>query len=355
MPDTASYATQAIRYNTVTVQVNGANIGTEYHAAWSPDIYLNRLDTAVYDRSDTGAIVYGCSSPIIYVYTGAANDISVYGERDADWEGRCAVDPATQVKPRVAYHSQALTAVNVQYSRDEQADEWAFGDEINKRHAAGYHFLYSPAWALRFTLKATGGAAILGHLSLGLAGTDTELKPNDSHRSPRLFNVKCGLLTDSHAGKETEWQISWTPRYKYGVKPERCPVREKAKYPDTVYASCKWAVYKTGTGFGFYSLHDMSVTGSLSDSKTVYTRAVLKSNAQASQVAGAVTSAAGAAIGSTEVRGTQASFGRELWIVRTTAEVDDNIAGPTYYEFSKHDIGEDNNVTNPHYSAIRIY
>ncbi|ENK0253326.1 hypothetical protein AB2X99_004574, partial [Salmonella enterica] len=99
LPDTASYATRAIRYNTVTVQVDGANVGTEYHAAWSPDIDLNRIPSA-YNSDELRSITLGCSEPLLAVLQGNG-EAKVYTSKAAPFDTRCGTDPVTALVPRV--------------------------------------------------------------------------------------------------------------------------------------------------------------------------------------------------------------------------------------------------------------
>ncbi|EJA0708433.1 hypothetical protein MRR01_003504 [Salmonella enterica] len=105
VPDTASYATQAIRYNTVTVQVDGAKIGTEYHAAWSPDIDLRVNKPAdkksspltSYSYDDIKTILSGLNT--LFVGYRSGNDIVVV-DSDAH-NGPAGMDPETGVQPKV--------------------------------------------------------------------------------------------------------------------------------------------------------------------------------------------------------------------------------------------------------------
>ncbi|EAU4783863.1 hypothetical protein EA085_25120, partial [Salmonella enterica subsp. enterica serovar Give] len=105
VPDTASYATQSIRYNTVTVQVNGAKVGTEYHAAWSPDIDLrvNKPEDkksgplTSYSYDDIKTILSGLNT--LFVGYRSGNDIVVV-DSDAH-NGPAGMDPETGVQPKV--------------------------------------------------------------------------------------------------------------------------------------------------------------------------------------------------------------------------------------------------------------
>ncbi|EAP4732882.1 hypothetical protein EGD47_26410, partial [Salmonella enterica] len=103
VPDTASYATQAIRYNTVTVQVNGANVGTQYHAAWSPDVTLAKSNLPVYTDEEVRGIINGCSDSIL-IDTRDPSAWATYSILDRvnnhpKWT--CGPDPETGVVPPV--------------------------------------------------------------------------------------------------------------------------------------------------------------------------------------------------------------------------------------------------------------
>ncbi|EHK3593093.1 hypothetical protein JTT96_004837, partial [Salmonella enterica] len=125
VPDTASYATQAIRYNTVTVQVDGANVGTQYHAAWSPDIDLRVNKPAdkksgpltSYSYDDIKTILSGLNT--LFVGYRSGNDIVVV-DSDAH-NGPAGMDPETGVQPKVFTSdlSGNFTPLNVSYNIDK--------------------------------------------------------------------------------------------------------------------------------------------------------------------------------------------------------------------------------------------
>ncbi|ENK0253349.1 hypothetical protein AB2X99_004604, partial [Salmonella enterica] len=102
LPDTASYATRAIRYNTVTVQVDGANVGTQYHAAWSPDIKLDKSNSPVYTDEEARAIITHCPIGLLVdtANPGAWKAYSVGAYAPATLTG-CGSDAATSVRPRI--------------------------------------------------------------------------------------------------------------------------------------------------------------------------------------------------------------------------------------------------------------
>ncbi|EIA8838145.1 hypothetical protein K7Z63_004823, partial [Salmonella enterica] len=117
VPDTASYATQAIRYNTVTVQVNGAKIGTEYHAAWSPDITLDRSNAPVYSDEEVRSIVTDCPAKLLVDTTSTvAWKVYTVGGTQPAATSKCGTDAATNKSPRVSYHDAVqLTNAKVNY------------------------------------------------------------------------------------------------------------------------------------------------------------------------------------------------------------------------------------------------
>ncbi|EAM4439458.1 hypothetical protein EA532_24405, partial [Salmonella enterica subsp. enterica serovar Give] len=162
VPDTASYETQAIRYNTVTVQVNGANVGTEYHAAWSPDIDLNTIPTA-YTANETKALVYGCPDPLLVV-TQLDGSASVYAKRTAPFETRCGNDPATSIEPRVKVQSAAQPGkgdITTSIAPWNTINGWSSTGEINASYGAGdYTTVWYRDWHVTYT-AATGAAAPL--------------------------------------------------------------------------------------------------------------------------------------------------------------------------------------------------
>ncbi|EMU1906180.1 hypothetical protein WM620_005039, partial [Salmonella enterica] len=100
-PDTASYATQAIRYNTVTVEVNGAKVGTEYHAAWSPDVVLGGGDSLPYTMNEVQDIIQSCQDPIVSMPENGHANMRVYSAVPASTRIRCGTDPATALAPYI--------------------------------------------------------------------------------------------------------------------------------------------------------------------------------------------------------------------------------------------------------------
>ncbi|EAW1104433.1 hypothetical protein EA037_25080, partial [Salmonella enterica] len=101
LPDTASYATQSIRYNTVTVEVNGAKIGTEYHAAWSPDVVLGGGDSLPYTLEEVEAIIKTCRDPIVSMPQNGHANMLVYTSVPASTRIQCGTDPATSLAPYI--------------------------------------------------------------------------------------------------------------------------------------------------------------------------------------------------------------------------------------------------------------
>ncbi|EAZ2248194.1 hypothetical protein B1224_23720 [Salmonella enterica] len=108
VPDTASYATQAIRYNTVTVAVNGAKVGTEFQAEWSPDVVLGGGDSLPYSMTEVQDIIKTCTDPILVLpQNGTANKL-VYTSLPASTRIQCGADVATGLRPTI--YLQSATA-----------------------------------------------------------------------------------------------------------------------------------------------------------------------------------------------------------------------------------------------------
>ncbi|MFG6045382.1 hypothetical protein, partial [Salmonella enterica] len=130
VPDTASYDTQAIRYNTVTVQVDGANVGTEYHAAWSPNIILGVAWPDALYGDDAGSILANCPSAFILP---RANTVLTLGPT-AEIDETCGSDPVTGVAVRVkaAVNAQErITRVGAWITEPVQYQTWHHDGKIN--------------------------------------------------------------------------------------------------------------------------------------------------------------------------------------------------------------------------------
>ncbi|EIS0302315.1 hypothetical protein LY007_004202, partial [Salmonella enterica] len=143
VPDTASYATRAIRYNTVTVQVNGTKIGTEYHAAWSPDIDLNRNPEPVYTIGEVADLIQACNTPfIVDATTDAAWTVYTPESRSKTFTERCGTDPETAVSAKLYGQLTPLSASYLKYRVTDPGMDatWSsHGSSIDRSDSAGEH------------------------------------------------------------------------------------------------------------------------------------------------------------------------------------------------------------------------
>ncbi|EEH7223299.1 hypothetical protein G3D97_005030, partial [Salmonella enterica subsp. enterica] len=161
VPDTASYATQAIRYNTVTVQINGANVGTQYHAAWSPDIDLNRIPSA-YNTDELRSITLGCSEPLLVVLQGNG-EAKVFTSQAAPFDTQCGTDPATALVPRV-HVSNAVeptkASLSCRFTVEGDGTGWIRGGMIDSSDSAG-DYTYSATRPISIQYTVNGVAESL--------------------------------------------------------------------------------------------------------------------------------------------------------------------------------------------------
>ncbi|ECC3861144.1 hypothetical protein AIC79_25850, partial [Salmonella enterica subsp. enterica] len=205
VPDTASYATQAIRYNTVTVQINGAKIGTEYHAAWSPDLDLNKRDAlhGVY-TDDNGAIIATCPSPFIAFNDGAVYTIGYAGALDE----RCGSDPATGLRVRVkAKNTEKLPATTMDWRAtfNPVEKEWTTlptYEEISRATDDG--FVSRAGYITRDTELSPVGTDTVTGSDWVLSGGPIEVHTSGSSSdpaNPNAFRGRLGLLDSDNKGK----------------------------------------------------------------------------------------------------------------------------------------------------------
>ncbi|ECC7613577.1 hypothetical protein DC540_26145 [Salmonella enterica] len=158
VPDTASYATQAIRYNTVTVEVNGAKVGTEYHAAWSPDVVLGGGDSLPYTTDEVQGIIKTCTDPILVVpQNGTANKL-VYTSLPASTRIRCGTDGATGLRPYIIMqNATAPTEATIDATvTGEPTGIFDAGSEVNAA-APGSAKSFRASAVLKVDVKRTGG------------------------------------------------------------------------------------------------------------------------------------------------------------------------------------------------------
>ncbi|ENW1037579.1 hypothetical protein ACFLB9_004743 [Salmonella enterica] len=159
LPDTASYATQAIRYNTVTVEVNGARIGTEYHAAWSPDVVLESDDTLPYTLDEVRGIIDTCQDPILVLpQNGHANEL-VYTSVPASTRLKCGVDTATGLSPNITMRNvgePTEATVNVAVAKDGRGVFQSPGALFTKNGGAAQR-TFEASSVVRLNVTTSGG------------------------------------------------------------------------------------------------------------------------------------------------------------------------------------------------------
>ncbi|EDO1803199.1 hypothetical protein CT821_23015, partial [Salmonella enterica] len=206
VPDTASYATQAIRYNTVTVQVNGANVGTQYHAAWSPDIVLdNGWPTATYEN-DAVSIIAQCSTPIVVDTQVNVYILGTAGKVDEP----CGRDPATSLPVRVvATQTAPIEAATASYSGYSRYASWtSTGTPFTKVESCGTS---GCSESRNFTLKDTNYVNITsgtvlpnGNVLSSKPVTVSYSTDVGSTTSPAVVNIQLGVLDSDDKGKTSQ-------------------------------------------------------------------------------------------------------------------------------------------------------
>ncbi|ELC4346458.1 inverse autotransporter beta domain-containing protein [Salmonella enterica] len=259
VPDTASYATQAIRYNTVTVQVNGANVGTQYHAAWSPDITLDRSNAPAYSDADVNRIIKSCSADLV-VDTSTPDNWKVFTTTQdfvGTHEFECGQDTQTALRPKVKYTAQLLPDVTVHRVGTKYPDDWTlYGGSIETSDSAGW--------------KARSGTATRS-VSRGVTGAAMEL-PRRTYIGRRINVVTqdasgattgdklivpyaVGLLTKWYTGKNATYTPEVPSGFTVSVKGSKM-----TGYPVAMKLEVTMYVYKTASELftGIFSLHDIT-------------------------------------------------------------------------------------------------
>ncbi|EBW8745251.1 hypothetical protein AH862_24230 [Salmonella enterica subsp. enterica serovar Minnesota] len=165
MPDTASYATQAIRYNTVTVQVNGAKVGTEYHAAWSPDVVLGGGDSLPYTMDEVQDIIKTCSDPILVMPDNGTTNKLVYTSLPASTRVQCGTDVATNTRPYITLqNATAPTEATVTATVTRiPSGHYTDGTMPLRPTTAGKNNTFTVAQYLKVNGGPTGGARYIGN------------------------------------------------------------------------------------------------------------------------------------------------------------------------------------------------
>ncbi|EHK1107509.1 inverse autotransporter beta domain-containing protein [Salmonella enterica] len=255
LPDTASYAARSIRYNTVTVQVDGANVGTEYHAAWSPDIDLNNIP-ATYTSTEIRRIVAGCQEPIVVVPQGDGSSV-VFAKLTAPAAIRCGNDPATGLapvarvnnatdpgKPDIKYWFRTTgpgwTRSDVAISASDSAGDYGFRIELRLTGSVDAPGAVSLSPQFPSVYVFTGLPTVNGKipaaqsvrytLAAGIAKLDGSAPASDGH-----FTQECGrdLTIITESADHTSYFF-----------------RTRG------YGTAIFRTHKTATGFNHYSLRD---------------------------------------------------------------------------------------------------
>ncbi|EAU5127691.1 hypothetical protein EA631_25750, partial [Salmonella enterica subsp. enterica serovar Infantis] len=257
VPDTASYATQAIRYNTVTVQVNGAKVGTEYHAAWSPDITLDRSNAPVYTDDEVKQFILACQVPIVVVAESAAS-WKVYALRAGAGSLRCAADPSTTLYPRVSWTAaQAVDPVTLSTVVQVPDTNWRSSSGygyVDASQAAGYKQMTVRDY-INVSLRVTGGVTAAKDLLLSSStgfwtGTTVPYVDRSTSRIVEVAIAKSGPSSDGHYAGERTINVHLIHPY-YGDGNQTQVVNVPPKYE----ISSVVEVYKTATSWGHYSLN----------------------------------------------------------------------------------------------------
>ncbi|ECY1101578.1 hypothetical protein F6547_22240 [Salmonella enterica] len=158
LPDTASYATQAIRYNTVTVQVNGANVGTQYHAAWSPDVVLGGGDALPYSMNEVQDIINTCNDPILILPENGTPNKLVYTSLPASTRIQCGTDVATSLRPHIIVQNATAPTEATIYATVTETPNGLYTDYRSvDASAPGQSKQLSASAVLKLDLKRTGG------------------------------------------------------------------------------------------------------------------------------------------------------------------------------------------------------
>ncbi|ECE3935718.1 hypothetical protein DAE39_23055 [Salmonella enterica] len=255
LPATASYAAQSIRYNTVTVQVNGTNVGTEYHAAWSPDIDLNNIP-ATYTSDEIRHIVAACQEPIVVAPQGDGSSV-VFAKLTAPTAMRCGNDPETGVAP-VARVNNATDPgkPDIKYSFETSGPGWTRSSiPIEEQDSAG-NYDFSVKAQLTGSVRVPGAASILPDLPnvYVFRGLPTVNGVIPSTRSVG-YSLQAGIAKtdggkpagDGHITSVCSRSLTYIATTDDGTG---------YWLRTSGHAQADFSTYKTATGFGFYSLKD---------------------------------------------------------------------------------------------------
>ncbi|MCT7027443.1 Ig-like domain-containing protein, partial [Salmonella enterica subsp. enterica serovar Minnesota] len=206
VPDTASYATQAIRYNTVTVQVNGTRIGTEFHAAWSPDINLDNGWPTAYTYSEAREVISAC--PTLFVVDTSATVYTGEGYAGGPLNELCGRDTATALAVRVTKtRTTPITDATASFrGNSRRTSTWISADsEIVKADCDGCQQAREVKITDTNTMTVTGGVtlpngAVLSRRPIKVTYPSSIADPTN----PLAVSITLGVLDNNDAGKRSQ-------------------------------------------------------------------------------------------------------------------------------------------------------
>ncbi|EJW9628607.1 hypothetical protein OC889_004722, partial [Salmonella enterica] len=337
-----------IRYNTVTVQVNGANVGTQYHAAWSPDITLDRSNAPAYSDADVNRIIKSCSADLV-VDTSTPDNWKVFTTTQdfvGTHEFECGQDTQTALRPKVKYTAQLLPDVTVHRVGTKLPDDWKqYGGSIESSDSAGW--------------KGRSGTATRS-VSRGVTGAAMEL-PRRTYIGRRINVVTqdasgattgdklivpyaVGLLTQWYTGKNASYTPNVPSGFTVTVKGSKM-----TGYPVAMQLDVKMYVYKTASELitGIFSLHDIT-RSTIINTQSIDMQTDLKGLMQLYAAEGIdpgngymYTDAA------EETVRAYTEWGGNGYQMSVRLLTDEHAQGEGNF-------GNDNNVSNPHYLHIRF-
>ncbi|EHO0433647.1 Ig-like domain-containing protein, partial [Salmonella enterica subsp. enterica] len=254
VPDTASYATQAIRYNTVTVQVNGANVGTQYHAAWSPDIDLTQ-NPAAYTTEEVSDIARQCQEPVLVVEQDDGS-MAVFSEVNGPVEFHCRLDVATGVIPKVfASDSTKVDTGFIKHSFPSEGPGWVRSNyAISSSDDAGdYRFSATYEWHGSVTYNGAahpdkGNANIALYRAMPLVNNRQPAYEYTTHL------IQAAIAKDNGGAPSGDGHyISQRTRNIDHILPSE----SKNGYALVTYAMiyAQFDIHKTASSWGYYSLN----------------------------------------------------------------------------------------------------
>ncbi|EAZ1417707.1 hypothetical protein BTA60_24230 [Salmonella enterica] len=266
VPDTASYATQAIRYNTVTVQVNGANVGTQYHAAWSPDITLAKSNLPVYTDEEVRGIINGCAASILIDTRDPAAwaPYALGTPADGRPEWTCGPDPETGVVPPVEHgvittlsHAVVVAESTARPSSIEKTTEVYRGI---KKADNGKHTANIGTLTMNVNVWSTGNLTIDGTgISSSAPSAKCSVSRPDNATNPCYYEVAGGLAIPNKSS------AYWSPTATGNIEPfvtDGASVNKVIYIPSEIHANGE-ATFKVGWGPTIIGLSEITYSISL--------------------------------------------------------------------------------------------